>query len=244
MKIVNKCHYCGQMKELCEAHIIPYWTARYIKKKAMGKPLKLANTNEDYVKNSQKGIYDEEILCANCDNILGEFDGYAKTVFLDTNPSRHGAVKAWIFNGVDKEKIIKFFLSVAWRASISNLTEFDNFKLGRYEDQIKEYIKGNVEKLSEIQMFIIKYESGDNPDLANNLVLGPYSPKLDKINYAVISLPDSYQAYIKVDKRPLQDCFKLMEIKEGVGDMVVMSGGNYQESRSYQDVLKIVKHFN
>jgi len=35
-----------------------------------------------------------------------------------------------------------------------------------------------------------------------------------------------------------------MEIKEGVGDMVVMSGGNYQESRSYQDVLKIVKHFN
>lgn len=112
----------------------------------------------------QNGGYDSNILCGDCDNhILGEFDkeGY-RVLFNDFNKYQYVQIypqyKIYQIdsNNFDYKKLRKFFISILWRASISQLEEWSNINLGGYEKKALDILKVKREYPELFKILIYK----------------------------------------------------------------------------------------
>ena len=81
--MASQCKYCGQTKALIKAHLVP----RCFYPKLEGQPHYLLTTDGSRPNKSWTGLYDPNILCAECDAMIGEFDQYACELLLPW-PSR------------------------------------------------------------------------------------------------------------------------------------------------------------
>lgn len=161
-KYRGKCFYCLEYGDLCEAHIIPQSFFGDVE----SKNLKEVSTELSYIKRSRVGPYDEKILCAKCDNILGAYDGYAKSLLVDNifkfRDKRH-AFYSVRKDCLDYEKFKKFFISLLWRACISTHPVFSVVSLGVYRELALRCLK-SAEPLSDGLFGIIIFK--DAPSLS------------------------------------------------------------------------------
>ncbi len=76
---MKKCKFCGQEKKLIDAHIIP---KNFYLMRKKDRYLCINSKTCKYII-QQKGGYDSNILCGDCDNhILGEFDKEGYRILL------------------------------------------------------------------------------------------------------------------------------------------------------------------
>lgn len=156
---IGICKFCGQEKKLIDAHIIP--KNFYL----MRKKDRYLSINSKTCKYTiqQKGGYDSNILCGDCDNhILGEFDkeGY-RILFSDFSKYKYEYLHPQRIYQLDNScydyrKLRKFFISILWRASISKLEEWLNINLGGYEKKAFEILKGKREYDELFKILIYK----------------------------------------------------------------------------------------
>ena len=160
------CKFCGKEKKLIKAHIIPrnFYLAR-----KNDKYLCINSKTGEYTY-QQQGGYDSNILCGDCDNnILGEFDkeGY-RVLFGDFNKYQYVQIhpKYKIYqldnSNFDYAKLRKFFISILWRASISQLEEWSNINLGGYERKAFDILKGEREYPELFKILIYKNSYTEN----------------------------------------------------------------------------------
>lgn len=142
---MGHCYYCQQEKTLIEAHILP--RKFYIKDSSSN--YQGIDKNGNY-KIWQCGFYDKNILCGNCDNILGQYDNEAYKLLLNIDTKKQktlwNGVKAYHYtkDEFNYEKIRKFFISLIWRASISKSGFNGVVDLGKYENIALDILKGNI----------------------------------------------------------------------------------------------------
>ncbi len=204
------CYFCKKEKTLCKAHIIPesFFRFMYPNGKVEGDSLIMLADNKDYISRRRVGIYDETILCADCDRVLGKkYDEYGKKVFLDTEPQLAKSIDvadAFIFPDVDPSKLKLFILSILWRCSISNLPEFSNYKLPEkfssiLFSMITQEDSGSTDTFSII---ISRFDYEENKENLKKYFQLPVPLRIDGINYLNIYLPNGYKILIKIDSRP------------------------------------------
>lgn len=74
----KKCAMCGQVKKLCESHIIPKFFVNYIKKNSLTGYLR----NPNDVNKRKQDIYKENLLCKDCEEIFSKLETYfQKNIF-------------------------------------------------------------------------------------------------------------------------------------------------------------------
>lgn len=74
----KKCAMCGQVKKLCESHIIPKFFGNYIKKNSLTGYLR----NPNDVNKRKQDIYKENLLCKDCEEIFSKLETYfQKNIF-------------------------------------------------------------------------------------------------------------------------------------------------------------------
>ena len=74
----KKCAMCGQVKKLCESHIIPKFFGNYIKKNSPSGGLR----NPNDVNKRKQDIYKENLLCKDCEEIFSKLETYfQKNIF-------------------------------------------------------------------------------------------------------------------------------------------------------------------
>ena len=155
---IGICKFCGEEKKLIDAHIIP---KNFYLERKKDRYLCINSKTCKYTI-QQKGGYDSNILCGDCDNhILGEFDkeGY-KILFDDFSKYKYEYLHPQRIYQLDNScydyrKLRKFFISILWRASISKLEEWSNINLGGYEKKALEILKDvkEHEKLFKILIY-------------------------------------------------------------------------------------------
>lgn len=145
--IVGPCKFCDREKLLIEkSHIIP---------KCFQKPLK-NDRNEMTVIDPERRkrppvqdfFFEGNILCSDCDNMFGKDEDYTARFF---NKYRNDSIipirevpnpfGKFIFYNIDTMRIKKCLLSILWRMSISNRTEFKHINLGKLELRLKNGLK-------------------------------------------------------------------------------------------------------
>lgn len=137
------CNLCGQEKLFCKAHIIPESFYKEFSRER-GK-LVIVDKDCNYTKRTPIGIYDETILCRECDgDILGGLDEYGKCFFYKKVFTKFCKNNECLFylkkEEYDFVKLRKFLISVLWRASISENDFFNTVSLKKYQDIAKQII--------------------------------------------------------------------------------------------------------
>jgi hypothetical protein len=136
-KKIGVCKYCGKRKQLVDAHIVP--RAFYPTKS----DIKVLSKHTARTPWARKGVYDNAILCADCDGTIGVYDDYAAKV-LRAKPKRADLYRTeegliakgnntrrfgyWIRNP-DVNKLQAFSASLVWRAGQTTRSEM-SIKLG------------------------------------------------------------------------------------------------------------------
>lgn len=201
------CKFCGQEKKLIKAHIVP--ECFYIGLKNKDKYLSINSKTCKYTI-QQKGGYDKNILCEDCDSkIIGKFDkeGY-KILFDDFSKYKYEYLYPQKIYQLDNScydcrKLRNFFISILWRASISRLEEWSNINLGGYEKKALEILKDvkEHEKLFKILIYKNCYTEDINQEVL--IVKG----KTSKYKKYVIQMA-GYRIEVMVDSSRITNQYK------------------------------------
>jgi hypothetical protein len=162
----------------------------------------MTNKAGEYTKKAPVGVYDQTIVCSKCESIWQEWDNYAQQLLADEplngRPRYHNNRKiCYIVDNFEYRKLKLFFISMAWRASVSSHPFFSKVSLGQFEDIAKQHIANSDPGDSED--FSVTLARFDHP-LAKSM-LDPHAEKYSDVNYLRFYLA-GYIAYIKVDHKP------------------------------------------
>jgi hypothetical protein len=187
----------------------------------------------------QLGEYDENILCAECDNKLGVFDNYALKVCKEF-PQKHTTPRDNIFEmpDVDGDSFAKFVLAVLWRASISKRPAAAAVRLGKHESIARDVLFGAkpLNAMSAFRVLFQRYTS-DHLDPAGIYTLptraafhhwNSYGFAVSGFRVAAIidsrPMPAALASYIVNGSKSLRGSFKRFEDTsefEAAANMVV-----------------------
>lgn len=203
------CQLCREERKLIDAHILPraFWRLS----KPSERPAKIISDSE-HPKVTRKGVYDQTILCRDCDNLIGTLDGHAVKALLKSEPisaARLGrSVLGKCYPRADATELTKFVASVAWRASISKQRFFHRVKLGPYEEPIRQWILTGGERPRGIEATLAEFDRYEVP------ILDPHQTKTEGVRYWVI-YGDRFVFYLKTDQRPTPISLRPLALTDG-----------------------------
>lgn len=240
---LSQCKFCLKEKQLIKAHIIPKWAFSYLYPENEDNRIPLMLASKDGQVRRPIGPYDMNILCGECDNLLGKYDNYAKNIFIDGKLEERGEA-AYLIKDVDFKKLQLFLLSVVWRASISGSPEFERISLGVYEERIREILISqeslNPVPLFNYQFVVTKFEEGNLPfDVVNKTIQIPHTQKISGVNVAVLYFPRALKVYLKLDKRKFEGSIEKVAIYQKEG-LIIAKAGVYEKSDEFKAMVNII----
>ena len=198
------CKLCGKDKKLVRAHIIPksLWKPLFDDEQTPQAHSAAPTFNE---KKTPVGVYDTGILCAHCESIFSPWDDYAQKILLSKPIEEQYVIKngrkiAYIETAIDYAKLKLFFISLLWKAAVSNHYFFSRVNVGPFEPQLRRMIlKGDPGGPDTFAVVISKCENR-----LGSIVLNPQAERWGEINYYRFYVA-GYMVYIKADRRPAPD---------------------------------------
>jgi hypothetical protein len=192
--------------DLIEAHIIPRGFARDM----MGEQKHKLIISKTSVRPTQHGVYDRNLLCANCDRQLGDLDNRALDV-CRRFPDEHQIIAGdcFIMENVDGDMFATFILSVLWRASISTRPEFRTVSLGPYEEAQAGEVSFGMRPLKDFpayQLMVGRYLPRKGFDPARNYS-APARSNFNGLNGWGFSL-HGFKIMAKFDRRQLSAVYR------------------------------------
>ncbi len=207
------CRLCDQEKRLIKAHIIPAGFYRPLK---AGNVIPELHTNVEgsFPQRSPVGIFDRNILCRECDALMGPWDQHAQELLLkdipeDTSIFYRGKRVAYQITHFDYKRLRLFFVSLLWRASISTHKFFKRISLGSQESILRDMILTQNPGPPELYgVTLARFETR-----AANGMLDPHPETFDGVNYCRFYLT-GYVVYIHTDDKPAFSVLSDFIIKE------------------------------
>jgi hypothetical protein len=225
------CKLCDKNKRLIKAHIIPepFFGDR--------NDLKLvAQAKGAYPRRIPIGVYDTNILCADCDGAIGRLDQHAAEALLQGKSEglRHpcSTLVARRYPNADGLKLHRFIISVAWRASVSSHDYFNRVKLGKYESLIRGALLDDASDAAPLQTFLGEFEG------KHVVPLDPHWTRFDDVRVWVI-YAGRFIFYMKADRKPIPRDFSIYVLKSAHPVYSVVR--QWDESKEKQLALGIVR---
>jgi len=239
------CKLCNRHKELVKAHVIP----RSFMLKAKGQSKQLLEVRRNDAKEVlfwQNGIWDDQILCRDCEDGFTSWDDYGCRI-LRTPPGKNIApetdpeVRAFIIDNIDYRRLKLFVLSVLWRSSVSSKPFFTRVKLGQYQSMIADMLL-NQDAGSHDQ-FPVVLARLVNQELPT-AIYAPYRHRSPEgVNFNVIFLP-SIKILIKTDQRPLPPIFEPVALKPQPENILIPMTLHSNELRTVDKTINIVRKWH
>lgn len=239
------CKLCSKDKKLINAHIIPESFFRFLSGGINNSisPMLISDWDK-YPKRSPIGIYDNQILCAECDHFLGILDDYGKHFLIDGDFSRKTMEGEGIIvlpSEVNYSKLKLFCLSILWRAHHSTRREFSKINIGeQHERRIYEMlINSDVGTEDEYSIFLGKWGEGELETISDHLIQTPYSCKFDGVNYSIFYISNGIIIFIKVDKRSTPSSFGKIILRPDV-PFYIVNRGDFTKSKEFSSFVSMV----
>src|ERR1051326_1929174 len=162
-----RCKLCGLDKKLIEAHVIPRSFFRIDPQEKQPSRL-VTNVEGRYAQKIPKGVYDASIVCEECERTFSGWDDYADELFLKSwdkfeKITHEGQEIGYSLPSYDYPKLKLFFLSVLWRAAVSDHVMFAKIDLGPRELPLKESVLRS--EAGDINHFGVVLQAFDSTDV-------------------------------------------------------------------------------
>jgi hypothetical protein len=191
---LEKCPFCHKPGEKVDAHIIPEAFFRDISEE--GHVLKQREIGS-HPKRMRIGVYDEDLWCKACEEKFRYLDDYAISI-LRTPVEKFMALHHAYELEIEKPENIKlFFISLLWRASVSNKRLFKQVSIGPYKKLAEQLLESNSAGTFEQFSTIISCSGADE-----KLIAEPVTVRRSRVKFYRFYL-GCFIADIKVDKQPI-----------------------------------------
>lgn len=201
-----KCAFCGEEKTLINAHIIP--RPFHQEGNDEGDPYVITGPDSPlFPKRAHIGVYDQNILRAECDGFLGQFDKHAIENLLRGEARNFTAGTKLVgrtYPSLDRTLLLKFIVSMAWRACIANQEMFRSFTVGRYEALMLAALKDDDE-LSHFDAVVAEFDANGGG------FLNPHHTRFGGVRFVLI-YANRFAFYLKVDQRPMPETFRVFAL--------------------------------
>jgi hypothetical protein len=199
------------------------------------------NKNKSKVKKTQKEEYDGNILCEDCDNrILGiMYESYAQKAIYGGNLTEEvspkcinyenpkDGTKYTICENFDYRIIKNFYLSILWRASITNRPFFSEVNLGnKHEERIRQILLNNeLTDQEEYPIVITSFMRTENT--LENIIAQPKRIITDSGLNGYFFLIDGllFTIFVNSLNHPLPETIKKVALNENKMIIVHMRSG-------------------
>lgn len=224
------CKACGAERKLIQAHIIPKAWSPTIDQD--GRPPKIISDN-GFPKRAPIGIYDSDIVCAECEKVFAKLDDYATKALL-TGQRESVFDIAFAYPCADRLTILKFVASLMLRANWSDQDAYRKVKLGSYTEKLRGLVFHDA-PVTEIDVIISEYDQGSVP------WFGPYKQRMDQARFWVLSAA-RFAFWIKVDQRKLPSEFSGISLRTGVKLLsVIREWKSSKQKKSMADLARKVQ---
>jgi len=152
---------------------------------------------------NQSGFIDKGILCKPCDGHLGKYDTFG-IAFCRSFTKIHQRVDHDTFRiqSADTDIVVKFFLSMLWRFSISTIPEASKVALGPYQDMLRDILFLGAACNPEPAVTLLRYRS--YKILPQNICYAPFKIHVGGQRLTGYSIcVGGFRAFVKTDARPI-----------------------------------------
>ncbi|MBY0403819.1 MAG: hypothetical protein K2X66_07955 [Cyanobacteria bacterium] len=207
---IGLCHFCNEEKKLAKSHIIPEYFYRELRQEEPH--LLMVSSESTYLKRSPIGEYDQ-ILCQDCENHFNhKWDDYGIKFFQQANdwPLKHAddVNKTKNFYEIieyDYAKLKLFFLSILWRAHVSQRSNWKAIQLGSDAPRIISLLRlnspGSIEEFPIVLFKLTMHDKGHN---FHKLMQSPFIQKTLEGNSFYSFQLNEFVFWIKEDNQQLQ----------------------------------------
>ena len=217
---MSECKLCRRERQLVRAHIIPAAFHRQLQSDTTRPPLVISNNPEVHPKRNPGGLYDEDLLCGDCEHDRFEpWDAYAAECFIhrigqDSQRFHPTENLALIFNSWDQFKLRMFAISLMWRAAVTDKPIFSRVTLGPYEERARQCIlQGEPGPPEGFSVFLGRWVTRPEYENMGLTQLSPYRTRIDGINILKFFL-GGVIIHVKTDKRQFRDPFSELLLKQ------------------------------
>lgn len=227
------CCMCGVNRKLVKAHILP--ESLYPHRVAGTSNLHLySNLPEFYPKRCPIGIYDESILCDDCERLFNECDTYAAEILrakpeaLD-EPNFHFELRNFSY-----PLLKRFFVGVLWRATVSTQVFFQNVDVGeKHERRLREILHNTITpEPEEYASWLMTFEDRETA----KMVLPPVHIMLKSLHVYRFNIA-GFSLWIKADQRSTPPLVTDAILRPDRPFKVEVR--RWRESREYREVLHL-----
>lgn len=215
---MRQCRLCGTNAKLVKSHIIPEAFFRELRSEGEI-PLLVTGREGHFPKKAPIGVYDSELLCSACEALFSSGDSYGIDVLLSQfdryfNPL-HLAERTLAFQGddVDNIRLLRFLISVLWRASVSTQRFYGAVKLGPHEELAKNSMFESATP-STFNAVLSRWDDAEDESHPTTGMMNPHKERWDGVNAYRLYF-GKVVAYVKVDKRNFSETFEPLSLQAG-----------------------------
>jgi hypothetical protein len=225
MNLSGSCRLCGRTAPLVESHIIPkglYWgldqeafvddivnNGKIIRRKGdrHKAPVVVSTVPGEFQKRRPIGLWGR-FICQTCEARFNDWDSHAIAVFRDARPQP--VFRAWKYENFEYAKLKLFFISLLWRAAVTEEPFFEKAVLEARDLQRLKLLIKKSRPSSWTEYSVLLWRSDE---IIAKAIIPPKRVEHEGLSFIRIYFP-GYMALIKVDHRSLPVRFKPYSLNE------------------------------
>jgi hypothetical protein len=230
---MQRCLFCDEPRPLVKAHVVPQSFFAIEPQAAGNTPRLFTSIEGSFPKKAPIGVYDQGILCSECEAEFSDVDGYAAKLLLqgrsDFKPiPKNGPPRGFEVWQYDYGRLKRFFMSVLWRASVSSHIFYSKVTLGSIERRLRATLR--AKDIGDADSFAVVLWTYDDHPFAT-IEMDPLRTRVDGINCYRFRM-HRYVVWIKVDKRPFQQEFRNVQLSPASPLLILHA--NFEGSQDHQ----------
>jgi hypothetical protein len=163
---------------------------------------------------SQNGRYDDSILCAQCDNVLGKDEKYAFETLAKIRDGFGNRGSHQVVAGLDGDRLFRCATGVAWKFALTK-EHYGRIEIGPYADTLRRILFYQSEAL-HVDAFMMRFHDGTSEA---RFFRAPQPGRYGSVNFIRLGL-GGFIFLIKIDKRPANNVPREAWLR-GKGDVLV-----------------------
>lgn len=150
----------------------------------------------DRPKVSNTGVYDMQILCGPCDNVLGRHEQYAHSILGQLRGHQHEPGKVVTVDPLDGDRLVRFAAGIAWKYAVTT-KERGRIDIGPYPEMLKSVAWGEQSIPDAVDLAMIQLIEFDGDAYFYRM---PIPDRQDGVNIVRFTV-GSFVFFLKIDKR-------------------------------------------
>lgn len=189
------CLACGSSSTI-RAHLIPQAFAREIRDGAPN--FALTNWTSLKFQLIQNGLFDDAILCRECDNHLGQHEKYAFETFGLLRRATVEKINTHVgVSHVSGDRLIRFAAGISWKYSVTE-PAYGRIRIGPYAKTLKQVAFGGEAIPQSMNMFMVRLKG---LRYEHHFFRTPKPDRQFGLNFVRLTL-GAFVMFLKIDQRP------------------------------------------